>query len=122
MHDFCASADFIIRDFCPNYWRVFDDALIDEAFDVADLGGGEGGAIEIEGEFVGADKRSLLGGLLGDDLVEGPVEKMGGGVVALDGVSAGGIYAQINRSARNRGIGSIKKMKESGTAFLGIAD
>ena len=96
--------------------------MIDEAFDVADLGGGEGGAIEIEGEFVGADKRSLLGGFVGDDFVEGPVEKMGGGVVALDGISAGGIYAKIHRGAWNGGIGALEEVKESGTAFLGIAD
>lgn len=96
--------------------------MIDEAFDFADLGGGESRAIEIEGEFVGADKRSLLGGLLGDDLVECPVEKMGGGVVALDGISAGGIYAQIHRGAWNGGIRALEKVKESGTAFLGITD
>ena len=46
--------------------------------------GVSGGAVEIESELVGTDKRPLLRGVAAGHFVQRPVQQMGHGVVALD--------------------------------------
>ena len=83
-------------DLGPGDGRVFQDALVDEALDVGHLLRRERRAAEVEGELLGADVGALLRGVGADDLVQGPVEQVRDGVVALDGLAAGAVHGKLD--------------------------
>ena len=102
LHHVLAGFHVGVGDFGPGDAGIFEDAFVDEAFDVGELRGRQHGAVEVEGELVGADEGAFLRGLVADDFVQGPVEQMRDGVVALDGVAAGAIHGQDERRAGHR--------------------
>ena len=55
---------------------------------------GDGGGVEVEAEAVRRHERTLLGGVGTDDLVQSPVEKVGRGVMRLDGTATGRFHLQ----------------------------
>ena len=68
-------------------------------------------------------------GVLADDLVQGPVEQVGDGVVALDGGAAGAVNGQGDGGAGGRecrifrlGIFSGQEMEPGVARFLGVGD
>ena len=81
LHDVLASFDVGMGDFFPRDRLGCRDGGVDFFLDGGELLGSEGRGGEVEAQAVGSDQRALLGGVLGDDFVQGPVEKVGGGVV-----------------------------------------
>ena len=77
-----------VLDLLPGNGVGFVDPGIDEVLDLGDLRRRERLRIEVETQAVGTDIGPLLGDLGADNLVEGPVQQVGGGMVAFDGEAA----------------------------------
>ena len=75
LHYVLARFDVRVGNFGPTDASVLDDAFVDELLDVGDLLRSERGAVEVEGQFVRADERAFLRGILAHDFVERPVEQ-----------------------------------------------
>ena len=75
--------------FRPAYSRIFEDAFVDNFFDVGHLRRRQRRAVEIEGQLVRSDKRTLLRRVATHHLVQRPVQQMRDGVMALNRGAAG---------------------------------
>ena len=81
-----------MRDFLPGNGVVgLLDRGVDHFLHRGDLLGRDGGAVEVEAQAVFIDGGALLRGVLRNDFVQRPVEKVGGGVVGFDRAAAGGV-------------------------------
>jgi hypothetical protein len=99
LHDVGAALDVGVFDFAPGNGVVGFDGGVDLFLHRGDLLGGDGGAVEVEAQAVFIDERTLLRGVCGDDLVQRPMEKVGGGVVGFDRAAAGGGELERDLSA-----------------------
>ncbi len=78
--------------------------LVGHVLDALDLLGGEGPVVgEVEAEHVGADARALLLRVLAEHGAEGPVEDVGGRVVAARGAARGVVDQQRHLVADGEG-------------------
>ena len=122
LHDVFTAFDIGVRDFLPRDGLSCGDAGVDLFFDGRDLLRSEGGGGEVEAQTVRRDEGALLGGVGGDYFVEGPVKKVGCGVVGLDGTTTvvedaeGDFVAHLKLGLRGDEMGA------SGTDLLGAAD
>ncbi len=67
---------------------VGEDLGVGEVLDADELVGRDGLVVaEVEPQAVGVDQRALLLDVLAEHLAQGPVQQVGGGVVAADGVA-----------------------------------
>ncbi len=86
---------------------------------------GEGvGRAEVEAQAVGVDQRALLLHVLAEHLAQRPVQDVGAGVVATDGVAAldvdggGGLLAGLDRALDDPGVVAM----EAGEPVGGVVD
>ena len=122
LHDVPPPAHLRVRHLRPGDTGIFDDAFIYESLDVAHLRGRERGAVEVEGELVGADKGAFLRGLLAHDFVQGPVQQMGHGVMPLDGRAAFAVELDGHVFADGRPVAFLEEMEPGIPALLRVND
>ena len=136
-HDAVVGLGFDVGHFAPGNRVVGDDALVHESLDVAELLRGERGAVEVEGELVLRDAGAFLRGVLADDFMQGPMQNVRDGVVALNGVTTraiddkthGGIHGgcffaleEVQPSVADLGGGADREGVRAEDQLTGIAD
>ena len=122
LHDVRAALDGGVGDFAPRHGVIGEDALVDELLDVGQLARSERRAVEVEGQLRGVDRGTLLGGFLGDDFMERPVQDVRDRMVALDGVAAGLVDGDLDRRAGLGGVFTIEEVEPSLAGLLGVGD
>src|SRR5262249_23588157 len=105
--------------FDPAHAGIFQDTFVHELLDIGYLLWRERRAVEVEGELIGTYKRSLLRGVAVDDLVQGPVQQVGDGMMAFDGVASTLVHREGHGCAHGRKVGGIYDWRLTICEFFG---
>jgi len=120
LHHVLAMLHVRVRDFRPRDAGIFEDAFVDELLDVGDLRGCERRAVEIEGQLVRPDERTLLRSLIARDFVQCPMQEVRDRVMTLDCVATRFLNGKCDAGADCRSIAAVDKMQKSISRFLRV--